>query len=83
MRDGAVFDPETIELLRSSLDAAWMNLTPTQQASTSKSALAARILEAAAEGERDPGLLQLHATLPVGAPAQPEVPMARGGDNKD
>jgi hypothetical protein len=83
MVDGAVFDPETIELLRASLDDAWSKLTPRQQAASSKSALAARILEAAAEGERDPAMLQLRASLAVGASAQPEAPMATGADNKN
>jgi hypothetical protein len=80
---GAVFDPETIELLRSSLDDAWSKLTPGQQATTSKSALAARILEAAAEGVRDPALLQLHASLAVNACARPDVPIATDADSKN
>jgi hypothetical protein len=75
MAVGAVFDPETIELLRSSLDDAWSKLTPRQQAVTSKSTLAARILEAAAEGERDPALLL--------ACALQDVPTATGADNKN
>jgi hypothetical protein len=51
---GAVFDPETIDLMRSVLDAAWASLLPEQQASVSRTMLAERILKAAAQGERDP-----------------------------
>jgi hypothetical protein len=79
MSVGAVFDPETIELLRASLDDAWAKLTPRQQAVTSKSALAARILEAAAEGERDPAMLQLRASLAVGA----DIPVVTESDKKN
>jgi hypothetical protein len=49
----AVFDPDTIALLASSLEGAWAQLTRAQQAQTQKSMLAVRILQAAAQGERD------------------------------
>jgi len=51
---GTVFDPETIDLMRSVLDAAWASLLPEQQASMSQTILAERILRAVARGERDP-----------------------------
>jgi len=57
MDRNATFDPETIELMRSVLDAAWASLLPEQQASMSRTFLAERILRAAARGERDPARL--------------------------
>jgi hypothetical protein len=64
------YDPETIDLLRSALDEAWASLTPDKQAHTSKTALAARILRLAAEGERDPVRLRTYALLEVVAAAE-------------
>jgi hypothetical protein len=52
------FDPETVALLRTMLDRAWDSLPAGQQALTSRSILAERILKAAAEGERDPDRLR-------------------------
>ena len=57
----AAFSPETIELLRSVLDDAWESLRPEERACTSKTAIAARILEMAAAGERDPVRLRAEA----------------------
>jgi hypothetical protein len=47
------FDRETVALLRTTLDRAWASLPPSQQATTSQSMVAERILKAAARGERD------------------------------
>ncbi len=47
------FDPKTLELLRETLDDAWDCLRPDQQATMLKTTLAARILKAASQGERD------------------------------
>jgi hypothetical protein len=55
------FDPDTIALLRTTLDHAWASLEPGQQVVTSRSILAERILRAAARGERDPDRLRAHA----------------------
>jgi hypothetical protein len=55
------FDPHTVSLLRVILDRAWTSLPPSQQAGTSRSVLAERILRAAARGERDPERLRAHA----------------------
>jgi hypothetical protein len=55
--EGTVFDPETIDLMRSVLDAAWASLLPEQQASMSRTILAERILRAVARGKRDPARL--------------------------
>jgi hypothetical protein len=55
------FDPDTIALLRATLDHAWASLPRHQQAVTSRSVLAERILRAAARGERDPDRLRAHA----------------------
>jgi hypothetical protein len=54
MPAGGNFDPETVSLLREVLEGAWATLSPHQQAQTSRSALASRILRYAAQGERDP-----------------------------
>jgi len=62
---GPVFDPETIEILRISLDDAWSRLTPEQQSRTSKTMLAERILRAATGGERDPVRLRTYALVSV------------------
>jgi hypothetical protein len=51
------FDPDTIALLRATLDRAWANLPESQQAVTRRSILAEHILRAAAQGERDPDRL--------------------------
>jgi hypothetical protein len=55
------FDPDTITLLRTTLDHVWAGLPSNQRALTSKSLLAERILRAAARGERDPDRLRSQA----------------------
>jgi len=45
--------PETVTLLRETLDDAWACLSPEQQATMQKTTLAERILKSAARGERD------------------------------
>jgi hypothetical protein len=62
------FDPETVALLRTTLDRAWDSLPAGQQAVTSRSILAERILRAAAEGERDPDRLRARAVRKPGLP---------------
>ena len=47
------FDPETVTLLRETLDDAWASLRPEQQATMQKTALAERMLKSAAQGERN------------------------------
>ncbi len=47
------FDPETVTLLRETLDDAWDCLRPQQRATMLKTTLAVRILKSAAQGERD------------------------------
>jgi hypothetical protein len=49
----AYFDVETVALLREILDDAWASLRPEQQATMLKTTLAERILNLAAQGERD------------------------------
>ena len=61
LRTVMYFDPDTIAILRTTLDRAWAGLPPTRQALTSQSLLAERILRAAARGERDPDRLRAHA----------------------
>ena len=55
-------DPETLCLLREALEDAWDSLRPDQKAFMLKTDLAARILNAAANGERDRDVL-LNAAL--------------------
>ena len=52
-REAVYFDPETVILLRETLDDAWACLSPELQATMQKTALAERILKSAARGERD------------------------------
>ena len=49
---------ETVEFLRTVLDEAWASLSPNQQMSIARSDLAAAILKAAADGERNPERLR-------------------------
>jgi hypothetical protein len=65
----ATFDIETLTVLRTVLDETWELLTPEQQARTTKSLVATRLLEAAAAGERDPGRLRDAALNGVAATA--------------
>ena len=52
-RETVHFDPETVTLLRETLDDAWACLSPELQATMQKTTLAERILKSAAHGERD------------------------------
>jgi|SRR5271157_2081105 len=56
-----VFDPETIELMRSVLDEAWTSLPPDQRATMSQTLLAEHILAAA---KSHPRLFRVE-TMPV------------------
>jgi hypothetical protein len=51
---GAVFQPETIELMKSALDEAATIMPKAERTDAMKAKLASRILAAAAKGERDP-----------------------------
>jgi hypothetical protein len=63
IREGACFDPATIEVMKAVLEDAWASIPPAQQARTTKSEMATRILAAAARGERDPSKLKTTATI--------------------
>jgi hypothetical protein len=65
LSEGVHYDPETVILLRTALDAAWSSLVPTEQARRSKTEMAQRILRRAATGERDPDRLKAAALLMV------------------
>jgi hypothetical protein len=67
MRAGASFDPETISLLRQTLEQCWLELRPSQRAQLSKTLIAERILAAAANGERDPLRLRSAALAELAA----------------
>ena len=58
---------ETLKLLQSVLEETWLSLRPEEQARTSKTQIAARILELAASGERDPVRLRNEAMARVAA----------------
>ncbi len=70
LSEGIHYEPETIALLRAVLDEVWDSLSAKTQASTSKTALAQRILREAAEGERDPLRLRAVALILAGADGQ-------------
>ena len=55
---------DTVEFLRAVVDDAWNSLTPRQQISTRRSDMAAVVLEAVAQGERDPAKLKQIACGP-------------------
>ena len=61
------FDPDTVALLKETVDEAWDCLRPEQQAKMLKTTLAERILKAAAQGERDRE--RLAAAALMGIPA--------------
>ena len=63
--EGGAFDPETIELLRNILEETWGSLRPEDQAQSSRSLIAERILKMAATGERDPIRLRTRALTEV------------------
>jgi len=52
-RQRTSFDPETLLLLRQTLEDAWERLTPVKRAMTSRTLLGERILKSAAKGERN------------------------------
>jgi hypothetical protein len=65
-KEPVYFDPETVSLLRETLDDAWACLHAEQRATTSKTLLAEGILKSPAKGERDPRRL-LDAALMAAA----------------
>jgi hypothetical protein len=69
MDGGTVYEPETVALLQAVLDDVWSCLLPEQQATISRTFLAARLLRAAARGERDPIRLRDHVLFVVTPPA--------------
>lgn len=78
---GAVyFDPETVNTLSETLDDAWLRLPPERRTTVLRTTLADRILESAAQGERDRARL-LDAALKDTLP--PKVAGNRRRMNKD
>ena len=65
--EGGSFDPETIDLMQAALDDAWASVRPAQRACASRSVLASRVLELAAQGERDHARLRAFALAGVDA----------------
>ena len=62
------FSPETVRNVQVVLDLAWRSLSPEQQAQSSKTSLATRILDAAEAGERSPARLLMLALMSASAP---------------
>ena len=54
--------PETLKFLQTVLEEAWESLRPEERARTSKTQVAAHILQLAAKGERDPVRLRAEAS---------------------
>jgi hypothetical protein len=61
MSIGSVYDPKTVELLRTVLDQAWNAMQPEHQRQISKSQMAGYILRQASAGERHPDRLRFRA----------------------
>ena len=59
----ALYDPETLMVLRNALDEAWALLPDNRKSTSQKSDMAQRILKKAAEGIRDPGRLRAAALV--------------------
>lgn len=57
------YDPETVALLRTTLDETWDSLRADVRARSSKTLLASHILELAKRGERNPWRLRTYAVL--------------------
>jgi hypothetical protein len=54
--------PETLKVLQTVLEETWESLSPQERARTSKTQVAAHILQVAATGERDPVRLRAEAS---------------------
>ena len=61
--EGRHFSPETVKNMQVALDLAWTSLSAEQQAQSSKTTLATRILDAAEAGERSPARLFMLALM--------------------
>jgi hypothetical protein len=66
--EGRHFSLETVRNMQVALDLAWSSLSPEQQAQSSKTLLATRVLEAAEAGERSPARLYLLALTSASGP---------------
>jgi len=71
------FDLEIIGLMKKALDDALASLPPEIPTTTLKTTLALRILESAAEGERDCERLR-NAALGTSSPHWPQLPLLLG-----
>jgi len=61
--EGAIFVPEDVRLLQTTLDEVLTILPAANRTASMKNRLASRILAAAAKGERDPVQLRISALL--------------------
>ena len=66
--EGRHFSPETVKNIQVALDLAWTPLSAEQQAQSSKTILATRILDAAEAGERSPARLLMLALMSASGP---------------
>jgi hypothetical protein len=62
------FSTETVKNMQVALDLAWSSLSPEQQAQSSKTLLATRVLDAAEAGERSPARLLILALMSASSP---------------
>ena len=63
--NGAVFQPELIELMKAVLDDAAATLPESERTSTMMAEMASQILADAGKGERDPATLKIAALSAV------------------
>jgi len=66
--EGRHFSTETVKNMQVALDLAWSSLSPEQQAQSSKTLLATRMLDAAEAGERSPARLLILALMSSSSP---------------
>src|SRR5262249_17067537 len=62
------FSRETVRSMQVALDLAWSSLSPEEQAQSSRTLLATRILDAAEAGERSPARLVMLARMSASGP---------------
>jgi hypothetical protein len=65
VKTGAIYQPELIELMKTALDESATILPSAKRTNAMKVRLAARILSAAARGERDPIQLRIAALTEI------------------
>jgi len=77
--EGRDFSPETVRNMQVAVDLAWTSLSPEQQAQSSKTILATRILDAVEAGERSPARLVMLALKSASGYWRAGCPLRPGG----